>query len=685
MNTMKMRQLAVSSSLSVFLAGCGAPNYAPSQMHINAEEEAVKAPKNPRGLPKLVRTSPTAPLFHDAPGAETFDVVVTNVPVRDLLFALARDAGVNMDVDSRVGGVVSISALDQTLDAILDRIARQVEIRVERAGDAVIVKPDEAYHHKYRIDFVNISRTYSSSATGGGVGNTGSSSVSNTSGNDFWASLEDGIAAILSVSGEEGDSVFEEIGDQADRLNAAQDSESLATGAFGDYYYNLNRDTGLLLVFAPERLQREIQEYLDVVTAIAKRQVLLEATVVEVILSNQYRQGIDWSFFNSLATDGLALYQGANVGGAAAALSYITEALDYADETQNFADWNENGIIDPDDASAAPEDSRLPSWNEFRQFRDGADINISGEGVDFSVATERDEPIPAVTVTDTNGDVSVTTPQLIPVTRSVEGTRINLQRTGSSAGGLAPASPRGDNFITGAYRAGDISAAVELLDRFGDAKILSSPRISALNNQPALLRVVDQEVYFNIEVDESVNAETGEVTSREFTVQENTVDVGFSMNVLPQISGTGEIILNLKPAVTRVLDYRRAPTPAAFGGAGGNVQNLVPITRVRELESILSLRDGEVGVLGGLLEDRVSDDDTAVPGLSKLPGVGALFERKDQQTYKTEFVVFIRASVIKTPTIHGDYSEYKGLLPTAEFLTRERTNTFLPPAQERGR
>lgn len=675
MKTMKMRQLAVSSSLSVFLAGCGAPNYAPSQMHINAEEESVKAPKSPRSLPKLVRSSPTAPLFHEAPGAETFDVVVTNVPVRDLLFALARDAGVNMDVDSRVGGVVSISALDQSLEAILDRISRQVEIRVERVGDALIIKPDEAYHHKYRIDFLNIARTYSSSATGGGVGNTGSSSVSNTSGNNFWQSLESGIAAILSVSGEEGDSAFAET-ENADRLEAAQDSESLVTGTFGDYYYNINRDTGVMLVFAPERLQREIQEYLDVVLAIAKRQVLLEATVVEVILSNQYKQGIDWSFFNALASDGLALYQGANVGGPAAALAYVTEALDIADQSLIFEDQNGDGFFTAEDGA---------EWERFLAF---SNPNIAGAGTDFSVVIERDDTVPAVAAvpaTDNTPAVDAI-PARFPVTRSITGTRINLENTLARGGGLAPSqSAGGDNFITGAFRSGDISAAVELLDRFGDAKILSSPRISALNNQPALLRVVDQEVYFNIEVDESVNQETGEVTSREFTVEENTVDVGFSMNVLPQISNHGEIILNLKPAVTRVLDYRRAPTPAAFGGGSGAVQNLVPITRVRELESILSLRDGEVGVLGGLLEDRVSDDDTAVPGLSKLPGVGALFERKDQQTFKTEFVVFIRASVIKTPTLHGDYSEYRELLPNSDFLTRERTNTFLPPSQERGR
>ena len=71
--------------------------------------------------------------------AETYDVVVTKVPVRDLLFALARDSGVNMDVDARVGGVITMSALDQTLAAILERIKQQVNIRVDKVGEALVI------------------------------------------------------------------------------------------------------------------------------------------------------------------------------------------------------------------------------------------------------------------------------------------------------------------------------------------------------------------------------------------------------------------------------------------------------------------------------------------------------------------------------------------------------------------
>ena len=663
MKTLGKRRLVACSSLSAVLAGCGAPNYAPSQMHINAEHEAVKAPASPRGLPQLVRSSPGAPALRDAAGAETFDVVVTNVPVRDLLFALARDAGVNMDVDARVGGIVSISALDQTLEAILDRIGRQVDIRVERLGDTLIIKPDEAYHQKYRIDFVNVSRTYSSSATGGGVGNTGSSSVSNTSSNDFWESVESAVGAILAGGGEAGDSAFA-AGANAERLDAARDSESLTLGAFGEYYYDMNRDTGLLLVFAPERLQNEIREYLDENLSIAKRQVLLEATVVEVILSNQYKQGIDWSFFNSLASEGLGLYQGSALGSPATLLNLVVETFTDTDSA-SFIDENDDGFITAADGA-----------EQYRNYLAFINPNLGdyGHGVDAGVV---------ITPTAVPAPDGSPQPSRVTVDRLVSGTRTDPESTSRRAGGLVPAVT-GDSFLTAAYRSGDISAAVELLETFGDAKILSSPRISALNNQPALLRVVDQEVYFNIEIDENIDTATGLVTSREWTIEENTVDVGFSMNVLPQISDAGDIILNLKPAVTRILDYRRAPTPAIIGGSG-TVDNLVPVTRVRELESILSLRDGEVGVLGGLLEDRVTDDDTSVPGLGKLPGIGALFNKTDQQTFKTEFVVFIRASIVKNPTLHGDFADYQELLPGANFLGRERTNTFLPPAQEPGR
>ena len=659
MHFSRAQKLILSSSLSVFLAGCGSPNYAPSEMHLTVEEVDSTAPKNPSAIPELVKVTPTVPKMSNEKGADTFDVVVTNVPVRDLLFALARDAGINMDVDSSVGGLVTMSALDQTLDAILDRIAAQVAIRVDRQGNALIIKNDEPYYKRYHVDYTSVSRTYTSGADAGGLGG-GGASISNTSGNAFWANLEGSIASILGVSVVSGGAGA--LADPATRDNELlAQSDATEARLSPENSYDFNPDTGILLVYAPDRVQKEVEAYLDEAMSIARRQVLLEATVVEVILNNEYRQGINWSAFNKFAKEGLSLYQGSSIGGPAALINQLVEEFSGEDSLYIPVGGNNEGSI-----LNSPEYTNFANREAIEQRYD---IKVTDFGVEIEEISDDADNVLGYTVT-----------------RTFDGQQTNVENTDLRAGGLIPTNSivPGASF-TAAYRTGDVSAAVELLDTFGDAKVLSSPRISVLNNQPALLRVVDQEVYFSIEVDEQINEETGQISSRSFNVTENTVDVGFSLNVLPHISDGEEVFLNLKPAVTRVLSYRRAPTPSAVGGGDNAAENFVPITRIREMESVLSLRNGEIAVMGGLLEDRTGDNNTAVPGLNELPGIGSLFENKQEQTFKTEFVVFIKARIITNPSIHADYADYRDLLPDSEFIIRDRADTALPPRQKKSR
>lgn len=648
---------AVCSSLAVFLAACGAPNYEQSAFHVTSEE--VRASKPAASVPGLIKNTPSLPSLRATESTDTFDVVVTNVPVRDLLFALGRDAGVNMDVDTRVGGVVSISALDQTLEAILDRLADQVAIRVEYKNGFISVKPDDPYFKTYHINYANVTRTGSSSASTTGVGgSTGSSSISSNVDNSFWDSLESSITRILGtpiVGDQEGLSEALAAAGGGQALVLAQEGEQRLGGL--ESYFTLHRETGVLLVYAPSKLQEQVGDLLERVTNVASRQVLLEATIVEVALNNRYAQGIDWSIFNSLAQEGLAAYQGNALGAAAAAASLVfqdvTTSLELTDAAvdniRNNHDVNGNGVVDQAD---------LADWLGYDPRE-----NV------ISFTLER---------SDTGAGGGTNTGYQL----EVESRRINKAASG---GGLAPRSPT-DNFFTLAYNKGDLSAAVQLLSNFGDAKVLSSPRISTLNNQMALLKVVDQEVYFNVTVNEEVDEDTGNVEGRTYEVTENVVDVGFSMNVMPQINGDGRVILSLRPAVTRVIDYVVAPTTALPGQSTNSaVANRVPVTRVRELESIIAMRDGEVAVLGGLLEDRTTDTTTGVPGLSSLPGVGSLFSNKNQTTVKTEFVVFIRARVIKDPTLYGDYSDYRRLLPESDFIGRNRGDVLVPPEQKSAR
>ena len=641
-------RIFVSSSLAVFLTACGSPNYEPSQFHVTAEEVASRAPADTRNIPRLVKQSPTLPSLHNRAGSETFDVVVTNVPARDLLFALARDASINMDIDSRVGGVVSLSALDQTLDAILDRIAEQISMRVERRGDVIIVKPDEAYFKYYEINYANISRTASSDASASAVGDSdaGSASISNTMENNFWDSLDASLGAILNIQLDGDAEALNDIrvGDAGREAILSQAQEGELRSSASQTTYQMHRETGVLMVYAPESLQLEVEELVNRIMRSAGRQVLLEATIVEVILNNKYKQGIDWSVFRAFH-DGLSIYQGGVIGATAAAFNAAFVEQSFTVEEPSDGDGFVKRVLN---AATYTEQEEL-----VRQYYGLADFEQVS-----SFELTRGEP-------GEDDELSVT-----------------LQRLNRdpNQGGLSPRRTSSDNFFTLAYQKDNFSAAVQLLDTFGDAKVLSSPRISALNNQPALLRVVDQEVYFDVTVEEEVNQETGIVTGRNVTVEEQVVDVGFSLNVMPQIGGDDRIILNLKPTVTRILGYVDAPV-VVTGLNTGQAENRVPVTRVRELESIIALRDGEVAVLGGLLEDRTTDNDTAIPGLSALPAIGALFQNRDEETYKTEFVVFIRAKIVRDPSLYGDFSEYRKLLPEGDFIIRSNRDTAFPPEQ----
>ena len=682
----KAQRIVLSSSLSVFLAGCGSPNYSPSEMHMSVEEVRATAPKSPENIPALVKATPTAPQLSANDEPVTFDVVVTNVPVRDLLFGLARDSGVNLDVDAGVGGIITMSALDQTLDAILDRIALQIPIRIERTGNAIVVKNDEPYFELYHVDYTSVQRTYSSSTAGGGIGGSGASSISNTASNEFWEGFEDSIEAILEIELEEGDAAVG-LGEGQESIAAANEAEASLNI---ENEYDFNQDVGILMVYAPNRVQREVKRYLDEVLSIVRRQVLLEATVVEVVLNNEYAQGVDWSLFNQFAKKGLAIYQGANVGGAAAVVNEVVRSFTDT-ENQTFTDVNGDGAITvedftltpPNDYRGRPQVSQASRLAEWQAFQNRNTVETGNRRVTaFNVAPEVIAN-PALAAGDAD---LATNGQKVRLTRTYTVTGTDDIATKARAGGLRPAtsSVPGAAF-TAAYRGKDLSAAVELLDRFGDARVLSSPRISVLNNQPALLRVTDQEVYFNTEVTDTINQETGTTTGRSFSATPQTIDVGFSMNVLPYITEDDNIFLNLKPTVTRVLDYRRAPTLTATGASTSAGDNLVPIVRVRELESVMSLRDGEIAVMGGLLEDRTGDSNTSVPGLAELPGVGNLFQKKNETTFKTEFVVFIKARVIRNPSLHGDYADYRDLLPDSDFILRDRSNNGLPPRQKAAR
>ena len=213
----------------------------------------------------------------------------------------------------------------------------------------------------------------------------------------------------------------------------------------------------------------------------------------------------------------------------------------------------------------------------------------------------------------------------------------------------------------------NLNVAIKLLESFGDVRVLSSPKISVLNNQTALLRVTRDIVYFTITPAQvSVGAGGGGTINIEpsFTTTPNVAAEGFMMSVLPQISAADTVVLNVRPTIRRRVADATDPNPALSAGT----PNLIPIFETREFDSMLRIQSGQTAVLGGLMQDSVENVEDTIPGINRIPLIGWLFAQQRKVSRKTELVIFLRATVIRDASVDGDYSRLRGLLPTENFL-----------------
>jgi MSHA type pilus biogenesis protein MshL len=572
MNAVLKRSVLTSLALAgfVLLVGCVPPKaFDPSPGHISQPIQPAVPPAPPpapvKAAPALAAPKPSAPV-------PTYTVVVNDVPVKDLLFSIARDTQYNIDLHPGISGRVSLNAVQEPLPAILDRIARQADLRYEMNGRTVSIMPDTPYVKTYAVNYVNVVRNTTSSvgvaaeiastgsAAGTAAGNSSNTTVASQSSNDLWTVLADNIRTLLAGTRAVTQSIEEraarldaEKAERAERVSQAEavskagaGAAGLFTAAFanqpvGDGKYDVaaNPVAGTISVLGTAKQQELVQQYLDRVMQSAQRQVLIEATIVEVSLKDQYRAGIDWS-----------------------------KAL------QGTTGWA---------------------------------INTLGGG------------------------------------------------TNALAGKLTP-------FIQATYTnsgSNGFAAAIDLLESFGKTKVLSSPKLMALNNQTALLKVVDNLVYFNVTADTTTTANVGTTTT--FTTTPQTVPVGIVMTMTPQINQNGMVSLTVRPTISRNVGFVRDPNPSI----PTNIPNQVPVIQVREMESLLQVQSGQTVVLGGLIQDDTNNARDGLPGLSRPEGLGAVFGQHERMNSQTELVIFLRPIVVSNPTLESDeLRQFQRLLPS---------------------
>lgn len=196
----------------------------------------------------------------------------------------------------------------------------------------------------------------------------------------------------------------------------------------------------------------------------------------------------------------------------------------------------------------------------------------------------------------------------------------------------------------------DLNDFISLVDGFGTTRTLSSPRLHAMNNQQAVLTFAENFVYFEINVEREKDTTTG--TNQELLTvdsQVKTVPIGIILTLQPSINlEKGEITLMIRPTLSRVTGFVSDPAVAFLSsqGGGANIENKIPVVEVRELDSILKVKSGQVMIIGGLMENGSTNQDTGVPGVSSVPWLGNLFKSVDKDNKKRELIIFIRATLV---------------------------------------
>lgn len=529
-----------------------------------------------------------------------------SVPLKDVLYEAAQQAGYDIELDPRIKGSIIFTARNRPFDEVIDKIAQSAGLRYKFDDDSVKVELDNPYHEIYKISYLSYVRSNTSTISNdvavvsGEGADTGSKFKADAkSESDFWGELDTNMTQILGVNRDAGTlrtkkdpkvtaaasnpAPVEPVLLTADGEIAQNSAGGGAAGADGaapqkvqvaapdavlrveplpveeeeeqnqsssgqDPFaprYSVNKQAGIISVFATERQHKQISQYLDALRKATTAQVLIEAKVLEVSLKDEFAAGIDWNAVN-LFNDRLSF--GVDTVGAALAPAF--------------------------DPASAP-------------------------ALGFNAA----------------------------------------------------------------YVSGDLTAAVQAMQRFGTVHALASPRLTVLNNQSAVLNVAKNQVYFELDVNTS---STDNVTTVDVDSNIRNVPEGVLINVQPSIDLDNDTIsMAVRPTVTRITEYVNDPGVAfaiADAGLADPITSPVPVVNVQEFDSVIQMNNGQPIVMGGLIQDRSSSQQNAVPVLGEMPVIGGLFRNQGDSIEKTELVVLLKATIVEGGnTVHPtDKDLYRG-------------------------
>ena len=514
---------------------------------IGDELRSATADRPAPKVPERVSAALLPPMSQDLPRPaaapeQRFDLAVNNATLQQVFHAIASGSRYSILLPPGLSGMVSINLKDVTVREALDvmRELHGMEYRIE--GTRVYIQPATLQTRIFQVSYPSakrvgrsetriISGSVSSAqgASGGGAGGSGNvpegSQVSTTTDADFWKELENSLKAVL--------------------------------GSEGGRQIVMSQHTGVVVVKGYPKDLREVENFLRASKVSIERQVMLEAKIVEVSLSQGFESGINWA----------GLTQG---------------------------------------------NHRLSVGADANR------INVPGSiGTQYgiqpgSISTGVDAGPPAVVTPTTLGALLA-----------------------------SPFASGGSGMLGLAFTTNSFNGLLAFLETQGSVQVLSSPRVAAVNNQKAVLRVGTDDFFITNISTTTVAGLGGNVTTPTITVQ--PFFSGIALDVTPQIDEDGMVTMHVRPSVSAVTERSRVINL----GTAGNFTLPLASSNVNETDTVVRVQDGYIVAIGGLMQQTQSEEKDQVPGVGEVPVAGELFKRRAKSMAKRELVFLIKPTVIK--------------------------------------
>jgi MSHA type pilus biogenesis protein MshL len=543
---MKIKICLIFFLTLLLVVGCASP---PKKERAKLPSQVVE-PTKPQPPPEEKLTEIVVPQMEGAKKVpdKLFSIYARDSNIQDVLLAFSKESELNIVIDPELSGKVTIDLKRVTLKEALNAILSPLGWNYCIDGKFIKISRPQIETRLFTLNYIATRRTgkrevYASTSTGGGLQTsalpgqqialspggtrTGYTDLVSVDEVDLWKDIQKGLESFIFGSVEEKETPSEK--EKMTWTRVDEKGKKLI----------INKTTGTIMVTDYPLNLNKVAFYLETVEGSSQRQVSIQAKIMEVILTDDHKEGINWKVIEGLPRSINVAWGLTNKAGTAGFPGSTT------------------GYIASPSSSGGTAASAISTPGIFK---------IAPYGGIFALGTA--------------------------------GTEVAL------------------------------SDVMQAIAEQGDVKVLSSPTISTLNNQKAIIRVGNQDVFF-------ITGAVATQTTVTQIIQPMTIDIGIILDVTPQIAEDGTIIMNIHPSITDKTGEKTTP----------DGKSTFPLLSVRETDTTVRVRDGQTIIIAGLMQERIEENYTGVPVLGSIPLLGGLFRYKTGTKRNSELVIMI------TPTL----------------------------------